>query len=120
MIKSEFFINADISQINRAFQNLILNAINSIEESKVEKGIIDVKSYVDDNKYVVLILDNGIGLKHEKDEILKPYFTTRKKSGGTGLGLSIVEKILFDHKADFEIINRSDGMSGAEVKITFN
>ena len=120
LIKSEFFINADISQINRAFQNLILNAINSIEESKVEKGIIDVKSYVDDNKYIVLILDNGIGLKHEKDEILKPYFTTRKKSGGTGLGLSIVEKILFDHKADFEIINRSDGINGAEVKIIFN
>ena len=120
LIKLEFLINADISQINRAFQNLILNAINSIEESKVEKGIIDVKSYVDDNKYIVLILDNGIGLKHEKDEILKPYFTTRKKSGGTGLGLSIVEKILFDHKADFEIINRSDGIKGAEVKIIFN
>ena len=120
LIKSEYFINADISQINRAFQNLILNAINSIEESKVKKGIIDIKSYVDDNKYIVLILDNGIGLKHEKDEILKPYFTTRKKSGGTGLGLSIVEKILFDHKADFEIINRSDGINGAEVKIIFN
>ncbi len=120
LIKSEFFINADISQINRAFQNLILNAINSIEDSKVEKGIIDVKSYIKDNKYIVLILDNGIGLKHEKDEILKPYFTTRKKSGGTGLGLSIVEKILFDHKADFEIINRSDGIYGAEVKIIFN
>ena len=48
---------------------------------------------------------------------MKPYFTTRKKSGGTGLGLSIVEKILFDHNAEFEIINRSDGISGAEVKL---
>ena len=92
----------------------------SIEESNEEKGIIDLKSYIDDNKYIVLITDNGVGLKHEKDEILKPYFTTRKKSGGTGLGLSIVEKILFDHNAEFEIINRSDGVSGAEVKIIFN
>ena len=79
-----------------------------------------MKSYIDDNKYVISIIDNGLGLKYEKDEILKPYFTTRKKSGGTGLGLSIVEKILFDHKADFEIINRSDGIKGAEVKIIFN
>ena len=118
--KSEIFINADISQINRAFQNLILNAINSIEDSKVNKGMIELKSYVDDNKYIVLILDNGLGLKYEKDQILKPYFTTRKKSGGTGLGLSIVEKILFDHSADFEIINRTDGIKGAEVKIIFN
>ena len=120
LLNSEYFINADMSQISRAFQNLILNAINSVEDAKVEKGIIEVTSFVDENKYIVLILDNGIGLKHEKDEILKPYFTTRKKSGGTGLGLSIVEKILFDHKADFEITNRSDGVNGAEVKIIFN
>ena len=88
-----------------------------LKSSNEEKGIIDLKSYIDDNKYIVLITDNGVGLKHEKDEILKPYFTTRKKSGGTGLGLSIVEKILFDHNAEFEIINRSDGVSGAEVKL---
>ena len=111
---------ADISQINRALQNLILNAINSIDESLEEKGIIDLKSYIDDDKYVISIIDNGVGLKYEKDEILKPYFTTRKKTGGTGLGLSIVEKILFDHQADFEIVNRSDGIDGAEVKVTFN
>ena len=79
-----------------------------------------MKSYIDDNKYIILIIDNGLGLKFEKDEILKPYFTTRKKSGGTGLGLSIVEKILFDHQAEFEIVNRSDGIDGAEVKIIFN
>ena len=79
-----------------------------------------MKSYVDDRKYIISILDNGLGLKYEKDEILKPYFTTRKKSGGTGLGLSIVEKILFDHEADFEIVNRSDGINGVEVIITFN
>ena len=61
MPKSEYFINADISQINRAFQNLILNAINSIEESDEEKGIIDLKSYIDDNKYIISITDNGLG-----------------------------------------------------------
>ena len=116
----EHYIIADISQINRALQNLILNAINSIDESHEEKGIIDLKSYIDDDKYVISIIDNGVGLKYEKDEILKPYFTTRKKTGGTGLGLSIVEKILFDHQADFEIVNRSDGIDGAEVKVTFN
>ena len=42
--KSEYFVNADVSQINRAFQNLILNAINSIEESNEEKGMINLKS----------------------------------------------------------------------------
>ena len=63
--------------------------------------------------------DNGVGLKYEKEELIKPYFTTKKKIGGSGLGLAIVEKILFDHHADFILANRNDGVIGAEVNITF-
>tara|TARA_B100001778_G_scaffold112357_1_gene91993 strand:+ start:435 stop:551 length:117 start_codon:yes stop_codon:yes gene_type:complete len=33
--------------------------------------------------------------------------------------LAIVEKILFDHHADFVLENRNDGKVGAEVKIIF-
>jgi nitrogen fixation/metabolism regulation signal transduction histidine kinase len=52
--------------------------------------------------------------------LVKPYFTTKKKIGGSGLGLAIVEKILFDHHADFQLANRNDEEKGAEVKITFS
>ena len=72
-----------------------------------------------DDGITILIKDNGIGLKYDKDEMVKPYFTTKKKVGGSGLGLAIVEKILFDHHADFSIKNRSDVGNGAEVSITF-
>ena len=64
--------------------------------------------------------DNGIGLNHAKEDLIKPYFTTKKKIGGSGLGLSIVEKILFDHKADFSINNRTDSKKGVEVIIKFD
>ena len=50
---------------------------------------------------------------------MKPYFTTKKKMGGSGLGLAIVEKILFDHNADFTIENRNDGFEGVQVEIRF-
>ena len=75
---------------------------------------------MNENTFIINISDNGSGLKYEKDELIKPYFTTRKKTGGTGLGLSIVEKILFDHNADFEITNRNDGKPGAIASINFN
>ena len=82
-------------------------------------GEIIYSSYEIDGGIVLSIKDNGVGLKYNKDELIKPYFTTKKKVGGTGLGLAIVEKILFDHHADFVIANRNDGINGAEVKITF-
>ena len=118
----EFILKCDKNQISRVIQNIIINAINSINESVDNnfKGNILLDTYLVENKFIVNVSDNGPGLKYEKDELVKPYFTTRKKTGGTGLGLSIVEKILFDHNADFEIMNRSDGQKGAVVSIGFN
>ena len=116
---SQISVNIDNSQISRVFQNLIVNSIHSISESKKKDGEIIYSSYEIDNNVVISLIDNGMGLKYEKEELIKPYFTTKKKVGGSGLGLSIVEKILFDHHADFILENRNDGEVGAEVKITF-
>ena len=116
---SQISVNIDNSQISRVFQNLIVNSIHSISESKNKDGEIIYSSYEVDDNVVLSLIDNGIGLKYEKEELIKPYFTTKKKVGGSGLGLAIVEKILFDHHADFVLENRNDGKVGAEVKIIF-
>ena len=112
-------LNIDNSQISRVFQNLIVNSIHSIDESKKNEGEIIYLSNETDNNVVISLIDNGVGLKYEKEDLIKPYFTTKKKIGGSGLGLAIVEKILFDHHADFILANRNDGVIGAEVNITF-
>ncbi len=114
-----FELKIDKSQISRVFQNLIINSIHSIIEKNNEDGKITINSTLSNNILFILIKDNGLGLKYEKDELVKPYFTTKKRSGGSGLGLAIVEKILFDHNADFSIDNRNDGQEGAEVEIKF-
>ena len=110
----------DKSQISRVFQNLIINSIHSIQEANVSVGKIIVESSVTNDYLNILILDNGVGLKYEKNELIKPYFTTKKRRGGSGLGLAIVEKILFDHNAEFFIENRNDGTEGAKVDIKFD
>ncbi len=121
-IDHNIVLRCDKNQITRVFQNIIINSINSISESTTNnsKGNISFNGYLEENCFIISISDNGSGLKYEKDELIKPYFTTRKKTGGTGLGLSIVEKILFDHNADFEINNRKDGLVGATASIYFN
>ncbi len=115
-----FEIKIDKSQISRVLQNLVINAIHSIEEKKNFNGNILIKTSNVNNYFYIYIVDNGIGLKYEKDEIIKPYFTTKKRKGGSGLGLAIVEKILFDHNAEFSIENRSDDIEGVQVEIKFD
>ena len=112
-------LRIDKSQISRVFQNLIINSIHSIQQNNIANGEILLFSSIADRQLSIIIKDNGVGLKYEKDELLKPYFTTKKKMGGSGLGLAIVEKILFDHNADFTIDNRNDGKQGAQVEIKF-
>ena len=118
--KNKYEMLIDKSQISRVFQNLIINSIHSIQEANVSDGKINVESSVTNNYLNILILDNGVGLKYEKNELIKPYFTTKKRRGGSGLGLAIVEKILFDHNAEFYIENRNDGTEGAKVDIKFD
>ena len=61
------------------------------------------------------ISDNGVGIRNLKqNDILEPYFTTKKH--GTGLGLAITKKILEDHQAEIEI---STSRKGTEVEIKF-
>jgi two-component system nitrogen regulation sensor histidine kinase NtrY len=90
----------DPQQVRQALNNLLQNAIDSIEsrENKEEAGQVNILlTSHDQDEIAVVITDNGIGLpKNETPERLtEPYVTHKHK--GTGLGLAIVKKIMEDH-----------------------
>ena len=92
--KVELLIEADKTQINRLFTNLLQNAVQAVPEFK--KPVIEITSELIGDKVVVTVKDNGAGIPESKiSKIFTPNFTT--KSSGTGLGLAmckgIVEKI---------------------------
>ena len=118
----DIILEIDKMQITRVIHNILINSVNSINESDdvKEKGQILCKTKINNGLFIIEIFDNGGGIQYDKDELIKPYFTTRKIVGGSGLGLSIVEKILSDHNADFDLKNKSDGSNGAIATISFN
>lgn len=84
-------INADKTQINRLFTNLLQNAIEAIPEE--ETGTVSVVKSLDDNKIIISIKDTGAGMsKSARTNIFTPNFTT--KTSGTGLGLAICKGIV--------------------------
>ncbi len=81
-------------QLNQVFMNLLVNAGQSIDT----KGLISVKTFVENNNIVIVIKDTGKGIKAEHiKELFTPFFTTKPVGQGTGLGLSISYGIIQDH-----------------------
>ena len=114
-------LNCDKEQMGRVFFNLIKNSIESIQQ-KVEKNPnfdkkISIEILKNYNHIKFTLIDNGIGFKSHKNdinEILNPYYTTKKN--GTGLGLSIVNKIINDHNGEL-LFHPLD--NGAKIEINF-
>ena len=105
-------LSCDNEQISRVIFNLIKNSIESIQEKALKIGNFDKKISIEIkriNNYIAInIFDNGIGFSSKTTkELIKPYYTTKKK--GSGLGLSIVNKIINDHNGTIEFNSNTTG-----------
>lgn len=96
----------DALQINRAIQNVIINAVQAFGE---KKGTITVTCTAK-NFYVDLkVEDNGAGMNPEQiGKIFDPYFTTKQGKSGTGLGLYITKKVVEDHNGSIKVDSAPD------------
>ncbi len=107
-------ISADRQELNRVFQNIIKNSVQSIEG---DEGIINVKSYYENGYIYVEITDNGCGVEEELlDKLFEPNFSTKSK--GMGLGLAITKKSLDDMRAKIQLTSKPG--KGTKVVIIFN
>ena len=91
----KFAIISDPLRFRQVMSNLIGNAVKFTDKGTVEFGyeILDTKSVQ------FFVKDTGIGLSHEKLQIIFERFrqaeeSTTKEYGGTGLGLTIARKLI--------------------------
>ena len=118
-IKTDFpekaIINADQSEIEIIFNNLISNAIKyNIENGKVNIAIID-----EQKKLTIIVEDSGIGMSEEEAKNLFKEFMRIKNEKtknitGSGLGLSITKKIVDLYNGDI----KTESKEGKGTKFT--
>jgi signal transduction histidine kinase len=94
----------DPSQMQRALDNLILNAIQNTPPG----GRIVVDALHRDDSLRLRVEDTGAGVSNEiRDRLFEPFATSR--SDGTGLGLAIVREIARAHRGDARLLNSACG-----------
>ena len=122
--------------INQVFMNLLCNAIDALEEVKVERLKLEgsednlqpsnlqsatpciwIRTEVSgQNSVVIRIADNGSGIGSTiKHQIFDPFFTTKNPGKGTGLGLTITYQIITQHQGKIEV--NSTPAQGTEFTI---
>lgn len=112
--EKSFTLFGNEGKLHQAFLNLLLNAIQAIEE----KGTITIHTTLEGNNLVVSITDTGCGIsKEDLPKITDPFFTTKDTGKGTGLGLSITYNIIQELKG--ALIFESQPGKGTKAIITF-
>ncbi|MBE9041467.1 PAS domain S-box protein [Oscillatoriales cyanobacterium LEGE 11467] len=98
-------------QLNQVFMNILVNAIDALEERDRQRTPAQMKENPStihiqtdaigegdsDGRILIRIRDNGSGIDDEvRSKLFDPFFTTKPIGKGTGLGLSISYQIVVD------------------------
>lgn len=98
-------IKADVSQIQRVFSNIMLNAIQAMPSGGnlvISTRVASREKRVEREHVEIEFKDTGDGISEENlEKIFEPLFSTRGK--GTGLGLAVCQNIIHAHQGMIEV-----------------
>jgi two-component system, NtrC family, nitrogen regulation sensor histidine kinase NtrY len=102
-------IQADATQLEQVFINIVKNALESVDNQGIIRFIIQPK-----NRQLV-IENNGKPIPTEIMPLLfTPFFTN--KNGGQGIGLTLIRDILTQHGFEFSLKTDADGWTRFLIK----
>ncbi|MGJ0847074.1 sensor histidine kinase [Tissierella praeacuta] len=100
----EKIIAFDMDMMERIMLNLLSNAIKFTEKG----GEIQVNIYVEEEKVIISVKDNGIGIPQDKLEMIFDRFAQvenplRRGVEGSGIGLSLVKSLVELHEGSISV-----------------
>jgi PAS domain S-box-containing protein len=104
------------ARLAQVFLNLLINAAQAFDGGRVEDHEIVLDVSVAEQRVVVEVRDNGVGIHAEHlPRIFDPFFTTKPVGVGTGLGLSICHGIVTALGGEIEV--ESESGKGTMVRV---
>lgn len=101
-------------QLRRAVQNLIKNAIQSIQG----KGVVNVRLGRRGKNAVLEVKDTGAGIPRELlSKIFEPFFSTKNPGESFGLGLALAAAVVQNHGGDISVRSRVGTGSAFTVRL---
>lgn len=94
----------DLHRMEQVVINIVSNAIKYTPEN----GLVDIQVIERDDRAIVRVKDNGIGIPSDDlpsifDRFYRVDKARTRNMGGTGLGLSIAKEIVHGHEGSIEI-----------------
>ena len=87
------------AELREALVNLLFNAVDAMPHN----GTITVRTRADDERCILEVSDEGVGMSEEvKQRCLEPFFTTKGEKG-TGLGLAMVYGVVQRHSGTIDV-----------------
>ncbi|MCB0196529.1 MAG: response regulator [Anaerolineae bacterium] len=115
--RAQYWIEADYTQLQQLFANLIINAKDAMPEggkltinlfrvndTEVDKSLADIDPHSAKMWFCATVHDTGHGISDEHiSRIYEPFFTTKDVGKGEGLGLAQVYGIVQQHHWNIEV-----------------
>jgi PAS domain S-box-containing protein len=109
-------VRATDARVAQIVLNLVSNALQAMsEDPHIENEIVVTTALSEDNRVLLEVRDNGVGIPAEHlPRVFEPFFTT-KDGRGTGLGLPISQRLVLELGG--EIVVQSSVSGGTSVRV---
>lgn len=121
-VPPEITLEADAEKLARVFENLLVNAIQALQQRPEHKdswagGAVEIRATQDSDGVRVDVTDNGPGIPAAIRERLFEPFISHGKQGGTGLGLAIARAIVEAHGGRISLNGASAGGAHFTIRL---
>lgn len=98
-------------ELTQVLINIINNSLDAFTEKNISKPEIFIKLFKKEDKNILMIEDNALGVENNQlEKIMEPYYTT--KDNGTGIGLYMVKLIIKNSfNSEVKVLNTQKGLS---------
>lgn len=114
--EEEILVVGNQACIEQVVSNLIRNALDATKDQP--EACVELELSGKDNRAVIRVSDNGVGLDDNRiHRVFDPFFTTKPMGEGLGLGLAIAHGIVEEMNGQLRAKNRTD-IRGAVFEVT--